>query len=135
MVKTGWPPGLLQDDSRGLSRWFASRIDARWVLRNNLRDVMDERQSGRTTKQIKDAPQGAVYLVHCWQHVRYVASLARHCERRDLRIETLAWLRRNNWYGVRVPYVVDHEAQAHLTPHDRVALGEWGTVVAVLGST
>jgi hypothetical protein len=27
--RTGWPPGLLQDDSRPLSRWFASRPDAR----------------------------------------------------------------------------------------------------------
>ena len=31
--KTGWPPGLLQDDSRELSRWFASRLDARYVIR------------------------------------------------------------------------------------------------------
>ena len=34
--KTGWPPGLLQDDSRGLSRWFASRIDARLRLREAM---------------------------------------------------------------------------------------------------
>lgn len=34
--KTGWPPGLLQDDSRELSRWFASRVDARWTLRRVL---------------------------------------------------------------------------------------------------
>lgn len=26
--KTGWPPGLLQDDCRALSRWFASRAGA-----------------------------------------------------------------------------------------------------------
>jgi hypothetical protein len=31
--RTGWPPGLLQDDCRPLFRWFASRIDARWVVR------------------------------------------------------------------------------------------------------
>jgi hypothetical protein len=31
--RTGWPPGLLQDDCKKLSRWFASRIDARWVVR------------------------------------------------------------------------------------------------------
>jgi hypothetical protein len=23
--KTGWPPGLLQDDSRALSKWLANR--------------------------------------------------------------------------------------------------------------
>ncbi len=28
--KTGWPaPELMQDDSRELSKWFASRLDAR----------------------------------------------------------------------------------------------------------
>lgn len=31
--KTGWPPGLLQDDDRKLSRWFASRPNARWEVR------------------------------------------------------------------------------------------------------
>lgn len=35
--KTGWPPGLLQDDSRKLSKWFASRPDALYVLRKNLK--------------------------------------------------------------------------------------------------
>lgn len=27
--KTGWPPGLLQDDSSQLSKWLAGRPDAR----------------------------------------------------------------------------------------------------------
>lgn len=31
-MTTGWPPGLMQDDCRALSRWFASRLDARHVL-------------------------------------------------------------------------------------------------------
>ena len=26
---TGWPPGLLQDDCRALSKWFAGRLGAR----------------------------------------------------------------------------------------------------------
>lgn len=26
---TGWPPGLLQDDCRGLSIWLSTRIDSR----------------------------------------------------------------------------------------------------------
>lgn len=36
MRTTGWPPGLLQDDDRGLSRWFASRPDARYQLRKTM---------------------------------------------------------------------------------------------------
>lgn len=35
-VRTGWPPGLLQDDCSALSRWFATRVDARWVFRMGL---------------------------------------------------------------------------------------------------
>lgn len=35
-MKTGWPPGLLQDDDRGLSRWLASRPDARYQFRKNM---------------------------------------------------------------------------------------------------
>lgn len=31
--KTGHPPGLLQDDCRKLHKWFASRPDARYVIR------------------------------------------------------------------------------------------------------
>jgi hypothetical protein len=34
--KTGWPPALLQDDCRGLSKWLASRPDARQRLREAL---------------------------------------------------------------------------------------------------
>lgn len=30
---TGAPPGLLQDDCRKLHKWFASRLDARAVIR------------------------------------------------------------------------------------------------------
>lgn len=47
MKKTGWPPGLLQDDCSKLSRWFASRIDARETVRRVFRqekgqDMTDE---------------------------------------------------------------------------------------------
>ena len=37
MTKTGWPtPPLMQDDNPQLSRWFATRPDARYVfIRNN----------------------------------------------------------------------------------------------------
>lgn len=30
---TGWDTGLCQDYNRALSKWFASRLDARHVLR------------------------------------------------------------------------------------------------------
>jgi hypothetical protein len=36
-MTTGWPPGLLQDDERKLSRWLASRPDALYQLRKNMK--------------------------------------------------------------------------------------------------
>ena len=39
MKSTGWPPGLMQDDSRELSRWFASRIDARRCVRVRVKEI------------------------------------------------------------------------------------------------
>jgi hypothetical protein len=45
MRKTGWdPPALMQDDHRGLSQWFATRPDARYVfIRNQRRKQMKYR--------------------------------------------------------------------------------------------
>ena len=38
MRKTGWdPPPLMQDDHGGLSQWFATRPDARYVFKRNQR--------------------------------------------------------------------------------------------------
>jgi hypothetical protein len=34
--KTGWPPGLLQDDCSKLSKWLSNRMDAREVVRRNV---------------------------------------------------------------------------------------------------
>ena len=43
-MKTGWPPGLMQDDCKGLSRWLAGRIDSRQVVRSNFKTgvIMNE---------------------------------------------------------------------------------------------
>lgn len=37
--KTGWPPGLLQDDCKALSEWFASQPDARRRVREALAEM------------------------------------------------------------------------------------------------
>lgn len=41
-MKTGWPPGLLQDDDRKLSRWFAGRPSARHQVRENIMEKQSE---------------------------------------------------------------------------------------------
>ena len=37
-MKTGWPPGLLQDDCRKLSLWFAGRLGARLELEQRMNE-------------------------------------------------------------------------------------------------
>ena len=40
--KTGYPVGLLQDDDSQLSKWFASRPDARYIGRKNIQERTNE---------------------------------------------------------------------------------------------
>lgn len=37
--KTGWPPGMLQDDHKGLSKWLAGKPDARMRAREAGKDL------------------------------------------------------------------------------------------------
>lgn len=46
-VKTGWPPGLLQDDDRKLSRWFSSRPDARRRVRERCDEIRAEQEASK----------------------------------------------------------------------------------------
>ena len=39
---TGYPPGLLQDDDPQLSKWFASRLDARRIVRSVCEEIRNE---------------------------------------------------------------------------------------------
>ena len=42
--RTGWPAGLLQDDSKKLSQWFASRPGARYTVREVFRALTEARK-------------------------------------------------------------------------------------------
>jgi hypothetical protein len=41
--KTGWPPGMLQDDDHNLSKWFASRPGARRLAREAAEQLKDKK--------------------------------------------------------------------------------------------
>ena len=41
--KTGYPVGLLQDDDSGLSKWFANKPDARYIVRKNIQERTNEK--------------------------------------------------------------------------------------------
>lgn len=40
---TGYPPGLLQDDDPRLSKWLASRLDARRIVCEVCMEIKHER--------------------------------------------------------------------------------------------
>ena len=42
--KTGWPPGLLQDDCKGLSKWLSNRPDAKRRVREALAEQPAQQQ-------------------------------------------------------------------------------------------
>ena len=43
--KTGWPPGLLQDDCKGLSKWLSNRPDAKRRVREALAEQPAQQQT------------------------------------------------------------------------------------------
>ena len=52
--KTGWPAGLMQDDDKKLSKWFASRLDARRVVRDVCKQI--EGMAKRTSREPRGHP-------------------------------------------------------------------------------
>ena len=88
-----------------------------------------ERGSGRTTRQMEDAPVGALF-VWCNAHLSYPTHLARVLGRPDLRVVSPYWLELGGWHGCRYSVVVDHAAD--LTPRQRDAVSEidqWAAIV------
>lgn len=72
---------------------------------------MSDRQTGRTTRQMNDAPLGAVF-VWCNSRTSYPMALAKTLGRDDLVVRPLSWLERRNVMGRTFPgVVVDHAAQ------------------------
>ena len=58
----------------------------------------NERGSGRTTRQIKELPLGAVF-VWCNSRLDYPRRLLRHLNRMDVVLVTPNWVADNRWRG------------------------------------
>lgn len=72
---------------------------------------MSDRQTGRTTQQMNDAPLGAVF-VWCNSRVSYPQDIAKTLGRNDLVVRPLHWLQPVNVMGRDFPgVIVDHAAQ------------------------
>lgn len=83
----------------------------------------EETNTGRTTRQMQTAPQGALYV---WHNVRlgFPRNLARELGRTDLVIVSPLWLSNGQqWFGRVWPgVVVDHAAIARFTPEQQRGL-------------
>ena len=67
------------------------------------------RQDGATTRQMQEAPKGAVF-VWCNDKTSYPRDLARHLGRDDLLIKSPEWLE-HRWHGLSLTgVIVDHSA-------------------------
>ncbi len=55
--KTGYPAGLLQDDDAQLSKWFASKPDARYIVKKNIEERNNDRaRANQTATQDAEKP-------------------------------------------------------------------------------
>lgn len=73
--------------------------------------MLDEtRGTGATTRQMKAAPRGAIFI-WCNEYLHYPRLLARHLGREDLHIHEKSVLDGVRLRGLRVPIIVDHAAR------------------------
>ena len=71
---------------------------------------MSDRQTGRTTQQIADAPRGAVF-VWCNSAIEYPRALAKKLGRDDVVVRPMSWLAPQNTDGhTFAAVVIDHAA-------------------------
>lgn len=73
-----------------------------------IRDIRIARDLGKTTKQMMEAPEYAVF-VWCNTHLSYALRLARRIGRSDLEVVSPSWIDGPCWRGRKLSgVVVDH---------------------------
>lgn len=70
-----------------------------------------DRGTGRTTKQVKEAPYNAIYVWCNNNDLRYVRAIAYQFGRYDLKLKSHGWLDHEHVIACQVPIVVDHAAR------------------------
>lgn len=74
--------------------------------------ALKARGSGRTTRQILNAPRGAVYVVWSTKEFDYTRRLMARLHRNDMTLVSFDWIRHHErWRGDRRHVVVDHHAE------------------------
>jgi hypothetical protein len=80
----------------------------------------EDRGTGRTTKQMQEAPKGAIF-VWCAQDLTYPQSLVRQIKREDLVLERPSFFNRpwHRFRGLSSPIIIDHAAFRSFTADQR----------------
>lgn len=70
-------------------------------------DLIADRGTGRTTRQLREAPQNSIYI---WfnLNLHYVRKLAQHLGRNDIKVMTQDDIGYGRLNGLNVPILVDH---------------------------
>jgi hypothetical protein len=82
--------------------------------------MTDDRGTGRTTAQMKAAPEGAVFI-WCNSHLHYPRALAQDLGRRDLLIRSPEWLEGDGLRSFREEIVLDHAVSLTRRQYDGFA--------------
>jgi hypothetical protein len=69
--------------------------------------MSDTQPTGKTTRQMQRATQGALYVWHC-ADLTYPTELAAHLGRNDLRIVPPSHFRPGHWQQIRQRVEIDH---------------------------
>jgi len=78
----------------------------------------EPRQTGRTTKQMINAPKGAVF-VWLTANLSYPQALAEKVDRTDLEIVPRSWILSDKWRGqILTGIVVDHAIRLHTPEYE-----------------
>jgi hypothetical protein len=62
--KTGYPAGLLQDDHTKLSKWFASKPDARMIVRQVCKEILEKKHDHTTMPRVHELTSDASALAN-----------------------------------------------------------------------
>lgn len=82
---------------------------------------MNDRGTGKTTRQIKALPTGAVF-VWCSGDLHYPKALARSLSRQDVEVVKPIWLTSQAWRGRRFSAIeVDHAALLNIHQEECLA--------------
>ena len=88
-------------------------------------EIFMDRRSGRTTNQIKEAPEWAIYVWPVQLSISHPKQIAKKLGRTDIKIVSLSWLKVSNVRGQSSKVILDHATPSFMTNRE---WDEWGEI-------